>query len=143
MPEIQRADGHCRKLAILALMIVLLGGVLLSVQFEAWLTDVRRMPVEAARESLSMVFSWSVGMVSGGIALLGCYFWRWGARVRRALRFPPPGATVVRDTVVLEGQAAASRGTVLQIFGVMLILCAAGVAGGSWWILRMLGAVHG
>lgn len=143
MADIQRADSRSRKLAILALVMVLLGGAVLLVQFESWLTDVRGMPVEAARESLITVSSWSVGIGTVAICLAGCHFWWWGRRVRRALRFPPPGATVLRDTVVLEGQTAASRGAVLQIVGITLILCAAGIAVGSWWAVRTLGAVHG
>ncbi len=143
MADIQRADDHYRKLVIFALAGILFGGVLLSIQFESWIEDVRSMPVEAARESLTAVFSWSIGIGIVAIAVTGCHFWWWGRRVRRALRFPLPGAIVVRDTVVLEGQAAASRGTVLQICGVTLILCATGVAVISWWAVRTFGAVHG
>jgi hypothetical protein len=143
MAEIQRADMQRLKLAILALVMLLLGGVVLSVQVEAWLAEVRRMPVEFARKPLTTVFSWSVGIVAVAIALAGCHVWRWARRGRQTLRFPPPGATVVRDTVVLVGRSAESRGTLLQVLGVTLILCAAGVAVVSWWVLRMLGNIHG
>ena len=142
MAEIQRADAYYRKLAILALAALLLGGAVFLVQFESWMEDVRSMPVEAARESLTTVFGWSVGIGTVAICLAGCHFWWWGRRIRRALRFPPPGATVLRDTVILEGEAAASRGRLLQFLGVILIFCAVTVVTGSWWILRMLGTVH-
>jgi len=142
MADIQRADSRSRKFAILALAGILFGGVVLSVQFESWIEDVRSVPVEAARESLTTVFSWSVGIGTVVIALAGCHFWWWGRRVRRTLRFPPPGATVLRDTAILEGEAAASRGRLLQFLGVTLIFCAVAVVIGSWLILRMLGAVH-
>jgi hypothetical protein len=142
MADIQRADSRSRKFALLALAGILFGGVVLSVQFESWIEDVRSMPVEAARESLTTVFSWSVGIATIAIALAGCHFWWWGKRVRRALRFPPPGATVLRDTVILEGEAASSRGRLLQFLGVIHIFCAVTVVIGSWWILRMLGTVR-
>jgi hypothetical protein len=142
MADIQRADSRSRKFAILALAGILFGGVVLSVQFESWMEDVRSMPVEVARESLTTVFSWSVGIGTVAIALAGSHCWWWGKRVRRALRFPPPGATVLRDTVILEREAAASRGRLLQFLGVTLIFCAITVVIGSWWILRMLGTVH-
>lgn len=142
MADIQRADGRSRKFAIFAFAGILFGGVVLSVQFESWMEDVRSMPVEAARESLTTVFSWSVGIGTVVIALAGCHFWWWGRHVRRALGFPPLGATVLCDTVILEGEAAASRGRLLQFLGVILIFCAVAVVIGSWWILRMLGAVH-
>jgi len=142
MADIQRADSRSRKFAILALAGILFGGVVLSVQFESWIEDVRSMPVEAAREFLTRVLSWSVGIGTVAIAVVGCYFWWWGRRVRRTLRFPLPGATVLRDTSILEGEAAASRGRLLQFLGVTLIFCAVAVVIGSWWTLRMLGAVH-
>lgn len=142
MADIQRADSRSRKFAILALAGILFGGVVLSVQFESWIEDVRSMPVAAARGSLTTAFSWSVGIGTIAISLAGCHFWWWGRRVRRTLRFPPPGAMVLRDTVILEGEAAASRGRLLQFLGVTLIFCAVAVVIGSWWILRMLGAVH-
>ncbi|MGQ0554522.1 MAG: hypothetical protein ACT4PN_01065 [Nitrospiraceae bacterium] len=104
MADIQRADRRSRKFAILALAGILFGGVVLSVQFESWMDNMRSMPVEAARESLMTVFSWSVGIGTVAICLTGCHFWWWGRRVRHALRFPPPGATILRDTVVLEGE---------------------------------------
>ena len=138
MADIQRADSRRRKFAIFTLVVVFLGGAVLLVQFESWLTDVRSMPDEAARESLITVFSWSVGIGMVAICLAGCHFWWWGRRVRRALRFPSSGATVLLDTVVLEGQAAASRGRLLQFLGITLILCAVVVAVASWWVLKML-----
>jgi hypothetical protein len=142
MAEIQRADDHGRKLAIIALAVLLLGGAVLSIQFESWLTEVRRMPVESARKSLMTAFSWSVGIGTVAICLAGCHLWWWGRRVRCTLRFPPPGATVLRDTIILSGQAAASRGMLLQFLGVTLILCATAVVVVSWWMIRMLGGVH-
>ena len=143
MAEIQQADAHFRKIAILALLGILLGGGVLLIQFESWLADIRSMPVEVARKALTRVFGWSMGIGTVTTFLGGCYFWWWGSRVRCARRFPLSGATVLRDTVVLEGQAAASRGIVLQLLGGTIILCAVGLAVGSWWILRLLGTRHG
>lgn len=142
MAAIQRADRRSRTFAILGLAAAGLAGAMLLVQFESWLTEVRGLPVEAAYESLTWGFSWCIGMGSVLLTAAGCYMWWWGTRVRRALRFPPPGATVIRDTIVLEGQAAASRGMLLQLLGATFLLCAVGLAVGSWWILRMLGADH-
>ncbi len=74
MADIHRADDRIRRLATLALAVVLLGGAVLSVQFEAWLVDVRGMPAESARESLTKVFSWCMGIGTVAIALAGCHF---------------------------------------------------------------------
>ena len=108
MAEIQRADDQSRKLAIVAVVMVLIGGVVLWMVFEEWMAEVRGLPVEAARQSLSRVFVLCMGIMIVCVCVVSWHCWRVGERVRQTLRFPPPGATVVRDTVVLSGQAAAS-----------------------------------
>lgn len=143
MAEIQRADPRRRKLAVLGVTVIALGEAVLVAQFQSWLTNVQMLPVESARASLTTAFSWCVGIGTVTTFLGGCHFWWWGRRVRRALRFPLPRARVLRDTVVLEGQAAASRGMVIQLLGGLVMLCAVGLAVGSWWILRMLGGIPG
>lgn len=138
MAEIQRADRRSRTFAILALLIVLVGGIVFLAQFESWLIELRGMPDEAAKGALTVVFGWSVGIGTVAVALAGCHVWWWGKRVRCAMRFPPPDATLVRDMVVLKGQAAVSRGNLLQIVGSILIVCAAALAILSWWLLNLL-----
>lgn len=140
MAEIQRADDHSRRRVIVVLIVTSLGGVVLLVQLESWLTAVREMPTEAAQESLTRVFSWCVGIGSLAPYLLVVAA-GGGRRVLAWLRFPLPGARVLRDTVILSGQAAASRGMLLQAFGIILILCAASVAAVSWWVLKKFGSI--
>ena len=55
----------------------------------------------------------------------GFYFWRLGARIVRAERFPLAGARLVRDTPVITGKAARRRGKLLQILAAVLVLSAA------------------
>ena len=143
MENIQRADRRRRTFAILGIAGIVLVGTVLVAQVEAWLANVRSLPVEAARESLMWGFSWCVGIGTVVLTAAGCSLWWWGKRVRCALRFPLPGTTVLRDTVVLEGEAAVSRGKLLQLFGITFMLCAAGIAAVSWCILRMFGTGHG
>ncbi len=143
MAEIQRADDRRRKVAIMVLAVVLISGVVLWVVFEEWMMVVRSLPVEAARASLSRIFSLCMAIMVVCICVAGWHCWRVGERVRRSLRFPPPDATVVRDTIVLSGQAAVSRGRLLQMFGVILILCAICLAVMSWLVLKMLHSALG
>ncbi|MDH5348480.1 MAG: hypothetical protein OEW13_11305 [Nitrospira sp.] len=138
MAEIQRADDRTRKVAIIVLVVVLISGVVLWVVFEEWMMAVRSLPVEAARASLSRVFSLCMAIMVVCVCVAGWHCWRIGERVQRSLRFPPPDATVVRDAVVLSGQAAVSRGRLLQILGVILILCAIGLAVMSWLVPKIL-----
>ena len=143
MAEIQRADDRSRKLVIVALIVVTVGGVVLWGVFEDWMTAVRSLPVEAARESLSRVFLLCIGIMILCLCVVGWYCWLIGGRVRQTLRFPPPGAKVVRGTVVVSGQAAAAQGWLLQVFGVILILCAIALGVMAWWVLNMLRGVLG
>ena len=143
MAEIQRADDHCRRFTIVVLIMVLIGGVAIWAVFEEWMIEVRSLPAEAARQSLSMVFWLCVGVMGVCVWIAGWYCWRVGGRVRHAMRFPPPNTSVIRDTIVLTGQAAVSRGRLLQVFGVILILCTIGLAVMSWFMLRMIQGAHG
>jgi hypothetical protein len=143
MAAIQRADARSQKMAILTVIAVLIGGAVLGTVFQGWITVVSGMPLDTAIASLTTAFNWSVGIGTVVLGAAGCHFWWRGNRVRQTRRFPHPGALVIRDTVVLEGQAAVSRGTVLQILGVTLIVCAVSVAVMSWWILRKLMSFHG
>lgn len=77
------------------------------------------------------------------LGVVSWHSWHVGKRVRQALRFPPPGATVVRDTVILSGQAAVARGRLFQVFGVILILCAIALGVMAWFVLNMLRGVLG
>ena len=141
MAEVQRADDRRRNLAIVVLVMAMTGGVVLWMVSEEWMAEVRSSPVEAARQSLSSVFLVCVGIMILCVSVVGWYCWFIGGRVRQALRFPPPGLKVVRDTVVLSGQAAAARGRLLQVFGVILILCSIALGVMAWWVLNMLRGV--
>ena len=53
------------------------------------------------------------------------YLWSLGGRVLRAQEFPPPGLRVLRDTAVITGARAVSRGRLLKVLAVS---CAIGCA---------------
>ncbi|OQW33392.1 MAG: hypothetical protein A4E19_02995 [Nitrospira sp. SG-bin1] len=142
MAEIQRADDRRRRLAIVVLIVVLIGGVALWMVAEEWKAEVRSLPVDAAKQSLSIVFSLCMGIMTVCVCLAGWHCWRTGGQVRHAMRFPPH-TSVVRDTTVLTGQAAVSRGRLLQVSGVILMLCALGLAVMSWSVLKMIHDVPG
>jgi hypothetical protein len=48
------------------------------------------------------------------------YLWRFGTRILRDRRFPPSGARLIVDTVVLEGAEAEQRGRLLRALAVGL-----------------------
>ncbi len=104
-----------------------------------WLATVRTLPAEDVRHILTTVLLASIGVAAAGLLALGGQCWRAGALVRRMQRFPAPGATVIRDTLVLEGAAAVVRGKWQQIVGAGLMLSALGLVVVYWVLLVKLG----
>ena len=78
-----------------------------------------------------IVFFGSLLFVSPILAV-GIYLLLFGSRTVHAQRFPPPGYSVVRDTVVVEGPQALRRGRVIQLLSLFL-LCAAGAFSLVMW----------
>ena len=66
------------------------------------------------------------------IAALGAYLWRGASRVRRAQRWPPPGARTLRDTPVLTGAAARRRARGMQAVALALWLVALALPVLAW-----------
>jgi hypothetical protein len=65
----------------------------------------------------------------GGAALLlplfafSAWLWRFASQVHAAGRFPPPGATLIRDARVLEGRLARVYARVTQALALGLVAC--------------------
>jgi hypothetical protein len=65
-------------------------------------------------------------VLAAGIVLLlplvgfAMYLWRLGTRIVREERFPPEGTKVIRDVVVIHGDAARWRGRLAQVLGIAL-----------------------
>lgn len=143
MAEIQRADDQSRKFAIVAVIMLLIGGVVFWMVFDEWMSELRDLPIEEAKQSLSRAFLLCMGIMIVCVCIVGWHCWWVGERVRQTLRFPPPDAKVVRDTVVLLGQAAVARGRLLKVFGVILMFCAMALGVMSWWVFTMFHGVLG
>ncbi|MEA5441766.1 hypothetical protein [Cyanobium gracile] len=108
-------------------MISALGIVAISVM-ERWLADISSLPeTHAARDSLAGALWYWVLPASAVLVALGVHIWRVAARAQSARRFPPPGQPVVRDTAILQGQAAVQRARWLRILGVLLVASGAGL----------------
>lgn len=74
---------------------------------------------------------------AGGI---GVFVFRRGRRVAREGRFPVSGEGVMRDTVVLSGEAALRRGRILEALGVTLVLVAVALSMLSWRLYALFSA---
>lgn len=132
MAEVQRADPRAQRIA---LMVVLAGFVAAALliwglnaggpAIAAWLkADPARMHARAQ----GLLFTLAV-IMAGPPILAGAYLLRFGTRVVRGDRFPPPDARLIQDMLVLTGDAARNRGRIAQVAGTVLILAGCVMAG--------------
>ena len=142
MSQIQKADPEARRQALLAVIFgAAVGGLLIAgfahfgEPFRAWLLS---EPAETAgRARLALYVSALV--LSVPLIAFAVYLWRLGARVLRAQQFPPPGFRVIRDTPVISGPPAMTRGQVIQVLALCLGLAAALLWLFFWWLARTIG----
>jgi hypothetical protein len=142
MNEVQKADPETRRKAILVFIFAAaLGGLLISgfdhirEPFRAWLVS---DPAETARRA-RLALSVSILVLSVPAIASAIYFWLLGRKVLVAQQFPPPGSRVVRDTPVVRGAAAVTRGHAIQVLAVCLGMGAGILCLFIWWFAQTLG----
>ncbi len=121
MTAIRRADPAARRHAVLLVLVCALVGVLLIVSFERYRIPLRDWILadpETSAHRVKSVFLLVAALVLAPLLTLAGYLWSLGARVLRAEEFPPPGYRVIRDTPVITGEAAMSRGCHLKALAV-------------------------
>jgi hypothetical protein len=137
---IQQADPIARRRALLWFAAIALAGSAALVMTQRWLSEVVNLPdARAARASFVSALWWVSVVASACTVGAGVYAWRFAARVRAAFRFPPPGQPVVRDTVILEGQAAVRRANALRTLGALLVIAGIGLLLAAAHLVSRLG----
>jgi hypothetical protein len=129
--EIQAADPAATRLAWLMLVIALVvGGCAVAglklgwPDFERWLmSDYRQLPARIALLNAAVILATALPAM-----VFAVYLWRRGATIRRSRRFPLETERVIRDTVVLRGEAASRRGRTIQWLAVVLGAAGFGLA---------------
>lgn len=135
--EIVPADKRQRRLTIVAVVLLFLGGLvgLAGLRWHLGRLEqlVEEHPRQAVEKALRLVgvFAWV-----GGLSFLGAgaWLWRLGRRINRAGRFPPPGMKVVRDTRV---RTAAGARTVASLAEVAALVCVVAGTLGMWYVYRL------
>jgi hypothetical protein len=108
-------------------------GTVLIVGFERYRTPLRDWLLaepQAIANRVKLVFLLSAVVLSAPLLGFAVYLWSLGAKVLRAQQFPPPGYRVIRDTPLIRGQTAVSRGRSFKV----LALCL-GIASVLLWLL--------
>ena len=133
--QIVKADPKARQLVLAFLLIGLLVGAFLV----AWLLPffknyLTALPPVEALETIRVVLV----ILFLGVAPAGIYIFWIGGKVAKTKCFPPPGMKVIRDTRIVTGPKAVTRGAVLMIMAVVVILLGVIGAGFTWFSLESL-----
>jgi hypothetical protein len=142
--EIRKADPGARRRAILVAVFGAAIGALLIAGFEElrgpfhdWLVSDPAETLRRARLAIGL----SAVVLAAPLVGFAVYLWLLGAKVLRAQQYPPPGFRVIRDTPVVSGPAAVTRGHAIQVFAVCLGVGAVVLCLFLWWLTRTGGAV--
>lgn len=125
MTEILKADPAARRKALWLVVIAALAAAGLL-----WYLQTAEQQLKVLTETdpaLAMVrvlLALRILAVALVLSMLGfaAYLFRLGRRIQRAQRSPPPGMRVIRDTPVITGSGAQSRGRLLKLLAVVLAL---------------------
>jgi hypothetical protein len=125
---IRKADPLARRFAILFFIVGAVVGVLLLLAFERY-----RMPLRdwllaepsASAHRITSVFLLLATLLLTPLLAFAVYLWWLGTNAVRAGEFPPPGYRVIRETRVIVGELAVSRGRQLKIAALACIVACA------------------
>jgi hypothetical protein len=84
-----------------------------------------------------LVFLLLAGLLLAPLLAFAAYLWSLGGKVVRAQEFPPPGRRVIRDTPLITGEKAVSRGRLRKVLALACGIAAA-VLGLLLWLFESL-----
>jgi hypothetical protein len=132
-----RANRKVRAVALAACMVSAVAGVMLIQwllpQGEQYLS--KQSPQGALR-----ILQIAVGFIFLSTVPLSVYLFWFGYRVVKWRQIPPPGAWVIRDTRVVEGDPAQRRGRIVIALAVLLL--AAGLLSALYFPYRLGRVFH-
>ena len=143
MTGVRRADPAARWTAALVLVAGTCIGAFLLVAFTYYRTPlsdwVLADPGSSARR-VKLVFLLPAALLLAPLLALAVYLWALGGKVIRAREFPPPGLRVIRDTPIVTGERAVSRGRLLKVLALGCGIAAAALAVLLWRFGLLLGS---
>ena len=124
MSEIHRADPALRRLMIYTVVIIAAAGTAGVILFQRWFANMQLLPPDEAWPELIGALAWIGGVMLLIVMATSAYALRLGSEIKRVGQYPLSGARTIRDTVILQGQHARSRGNLLQMTGGLLLVLA-------------------
>lgn len=124
MDEIHRADPALRKLMLYAAVLVTAAVIAGVIIFQRWYANVQLLPSDQAWRALLLAMTWIAAAMLLIVVAGSVYALRLGTRIKRIGQYPPDEARMLRDTVILHGKQARSRGNLLQMVGALLLVLA-------------------
>jgi hypothetical protein len=73
------------------------------------------------------------------LIVFAAYVWSLGERIFRAGEYPPPGLRVIRDTPVITGKRAISRGRLLKALALGCGIASVGLGLLLWRLASLFG----
>jgi hypothetical protein len=124
MGEIHRADPAIRRLMLYVVVIIAAVGAAGVAVFQRWFANVQLLPADEAWAELVGALTWIGGAMLVLVLATSVYALRLGSKIKRVGQYPLSEARTLRDTVILQGKPARSRGNLLQMIGALLLVLA-------------------
>jgi hypothetical protein len=143
MTEVRRADPAARRTAALVLVAGTCVGALLLVTFTRYripLTDWVLACAGSSALRVKLVVLVVPALLLAPLVALAVYLWALGGKVVRTREFPPPGLRVIRDTPIVTGERAVSRGRLLKVLALGCGTASAALAVLLWRFGLLLGS---
>ena len=138
--DVRRSDVSFQRLVFLLLVAGTAAAALLLGAFDRYRdTLVEWVTADAGRSArrIELIFAAFAVLLLAPIVAIAAYLSSLGRRAARAQEYPPPGFRVLRDTPIIRGHEALSKGRSLQ--GIAVFLSAAAVLIGLlFWKLASL-----
>jgi hypothetical protein len=141
MSDIQRADPHARRTAVILIIVASLVGLALIAAAQSQLGALQKFLADNPEKLHAnlRIITWAlIVAVVRPVWLANIYLWRLGSRIVASGMFPPPGMTVITDTIVLRDTEARKWGRVLQFLAAVMGAAALGFAVAVWRLASLI-----
>jgi len=142
MTDVRKADPAVRRRAILFLLVGTCVGALLIAGFERYHIPLRDWILAepgASAQRVKLALLLLAALLLAPLLVFAAYVWSLGERVLRAREFPPPGLRVIRDTPVIRGERAVSRGRLLKLLALGSGIASVGLGLLLWRLASLFG----